>query len=105
KEPAISQRYAVAWNVRKKQETDNIFWYDINADGIVNEADFLIMLYNMLNSTKSPDSYLIGDINPDGVIDANDLGAILDNQNRQADWLTKQDASSDLAMKEKPSSP
>jgi len=105
KEPAISQRYAVAWNVRKKQETDNIFWYDINADGIVNEADFLIMLYNMLNSSKSPDSYLIGDINPDGVIDANDLGAILDNHNRQADWLTKQDASSDLGMKEKPSSP
>jgi len=105
KEPAVSQRYAVAWNVQKKQETDNIFWYDINADGIVNEADFLIMLYNMLNSTKSPDSYLIGDIKPDGVIDANDLGAILDNHNRQADWLTKQDASSDLGTKEKPSSP
>jgi hypothetical protein len=86
KEPAISQRYAIAWNVQSRQETDNIFWYDINADGIVNIADFLIML----NSTKSSDSYLIGDINPDGVIDANDLGAILNNHNRQADWLTKQ---------------
>ena len=32
----------------------------------------------------------IGDINPNGVIDAHDLGAILDNRNRQADWLTKQ---------------
>ena len=91
KEPALNQRYGIAWNVQKKQETDNIFWYDINADGIVNEADFLIMLYKMLNSTKSPDNYLIGDINPNGVIDANDLGAILDNQNRQADWLTKQE--------------
>ena len=59
----------------------------MNADGIVNEADFLIMLNN---STKSPDSYLIGDIKSNGVIDANDLGAILDNQNRQADWLIKQ---------------
>ena len=91
KEPALNQRYGIAWNVQKKQETDNIFWYDINADGIVNEADFLIMLYKMLNSTNSPDNYLIGDINPNGVIDANDLGAILDNQNRQADWLTKQE--------------
>jgi hypothetical protein len=89
KEPAQYQRYGIAWNVQSRQETDDIFWYDMNADGIVNEADFLIMLNN---STKSPDSYLIGDINkPNGVIDANDLGAILDNQNRQADWLTKQE--------------
>jgi len=88
KEPALNQRYGIAWNVQTKQEPDDIFWYDMNADGIVNEADFLIMLNN---STKSPDSYLIGDINPNGVIDANDLGAILNNQNRQADWLTKQE--------------
>ena len=89
KEPAQNQRYGIAWNVQSRQETDDIFWYDMNADGIVNEADFLIMLNN---STKSPDSYLIGDIKkPNGVIDANDLGAILDNQNRQADWLTKQE--------------
>ena len=89
KEPALSQQYAIAWNVQSKQETDNIFWYDINADGIVNEVDVLIILNN---STKSPDNYLIGDTYPpDGVIDANDLGAILNNQNRQADWLTKQE--------------
>jgi hypothetical protein len=87
KEPAVNQRYGIAWNVQSKQETDDIFWYDMNADGIVNEADFLIMLNN---STKSPDSYLIGDIKSNGVIDANDLGAILDKQNLQADWLTKQ---------------
>jgi len=105
KEPALSERYGIAWNVQKKQETDNIFWYDINADGIVNEADFLIMLNNLLNSTKSPDSYFFGDINPNGVIDVYDLVAILDNHNRQADWLTKQDASSTLGMKENPSSP
>ena len=97
KEPALSQRYGIAWNVRNRQETDNIFWYDINADGIVNDADILIMLNNLLDSTKSPGrggsrtarTYLIGDINPNGVIDVDDLGAILDNQNRQADWLTK----------------
>ena len=105
KEAALSERYGIAWNVQKKQETDDIFWYDINADGIVNESDFLIMLNNLLNSTKSSDSYLIGDINPNGVIDVDDLVAILDNHNRQADWLTKQDASSTLGMKENPSSP
>ena len=91
KEPALSQRYGIAWNIQTKQESDNIFWYDINADGIVNEADFLIMLNNLLNSTKSPDSYLIGDINPNGVIDVYDLVAILDNHNRQAEWLKRED--------------
>jgi hypothetical protein len=91
-EPALSQRYAIAWNVQKKQQTDDIFWYDINADGIVNQADFLIMLNNLQNSTKSPGSYLIGDINPpDGAIDVHDLAAILNNNNRQADWLKQQD--------------
>jgi hypothetical protein len=88
KEPAINQRYGIAWNVQSRQKTDNIFWYDINADGIVNEVDFLIMLNNI---AKSPDNYLIGDFYPDGVIDAKDLGAILDNQNRQAEWLKKQE--------------
>jgi hypothetical protein len=96
KETALSQRYGIAWNVQKKQETDNIFWYDINADGIVDEADIHIMLNNLLNT---PDGYLIGDINPNGVIDANDLVAILDNQNRQAKWLTKRDTSSPLGVK------
>ena len=82
KEPALSQRYGIAWNVQKK-ETDNIFWYDINADGVVNQADFLIILDNL----KSSDGYLIGDINSDGVIDAHDLGTILDKRNPQSDWL------------------
>jgi subtilisin family serine protease len=88
KEPALSQRYGIAWNVQSKQETNDIFWYDMNADGIVNEADIHIMINNLLNNT--PDSYLIGDINPDGVIDADDIAAILEKRNRQADWLTKQ---------------
>lgn len=91
KEPALSQRYGIAWNVQDSQEADNIFWVDINADGVVNKADFLIMLNNLLDSDKSPDSYLIGDINPYGAIDIYDLVAILDNQNRQADWLTKRE--------------
>jgi hypothetical protein len=104
KEPAMSQLYGIAWNVQNKQQTDDIYWYDINADGIVNDADILIMLNNLLN-TKSNESYLIGDINPNGVIDVNDLGAILDNRNRQADWLIKQDTSSPLSMNENPSSP
>ena len=89
KELALNQQYAISWNVQNRQKTDNILKYDINADGIVNQADFLIILDKLQNSTS--DSYLIGDINPKGVINVNDLAAVLDNYNRQADWLTKQE--------------
>jgi len=89
-ESAASQRYGMAWSISDRQEADSIFWYDLNADGIVNEPDFLIMLNNLLISAKSPESYLIGDINPDGAIDVYDLEMLLDHKSRQADWHTKQ---------------
>lgn len=80
------QQYSVAWNIGSKQDKDNILWYDLNADGIVNDADLTIMLTNLLYSGKSPESYFIGDIDPDGAIDVNDLKALWDHNNMQADW-------------------
>jgi hypothetical protein len=80
------QRYGLAWNVSKKQVNNNILWYDLNADGIVNEADFAVLLNNLLTSVKSPESYLLGDINANGVIDANDLQILADHQNLKANW-------------------
>ncbi len=95
REIAIIQRYGLAWNISDKQEADSIFWYDLNADGVVNESDFTILLNNILNSAKSPESYLLGDINADGAIDINDLEILWEHNNRQADWYTKQEDSSD----------
>ena len=83
---SADQQYSVAWNISSRQDKDNILWYDLNADGIVNDSDLTIMLMNLLDSGKSPDSYLIGDINPDGAIDVNDLKALWDHNNMQADW-------------------
>lgn len=93
-EIARIQRYGLAWNISDKQEADSIFWYDLNADGIVNESDFTILLNNILNSTKSPEGYLLGDINADGAIDINDFKILWEHNNRQADWYTKQEDSS-----------
>ncbi len=87
----LSQRYALAWNVSDKQDNDNIFWYDLNADGIVNEADYIIALNNLTNSVKSPGSYLFGDINFDGAIDAQDLEVLLSHKDTRAEWLTNQE--------------
>lgn len=83
------EKYGLAWNVRDSENSDSIFWHDLNADGIVNELDFAVLLENWIASLKSPRSYLIGDVNIDGTIDANDLQILLDNRNRQAEWHIK----------------
>jgi hypothetical protein len=95
REIALIQRYGLAWNISDKQDSDSIFWYDLNADGIISEPDFTILLDNILNSTKSPESYLLGDINADGLIDINDFKILIEHNNRQADWYTKQEDSSE----------
>jgi hypothetical protein len=84
-----AQRYGLAWNVSDGYDSDSIFWYDLNADGIVNNLDFIVLLTNLLNSTKSPESYLLGDINADGVIDIKDVEILSKHKDTQADWHTE----------------
>jgi hypothetical protein len=81
-----TQRYGLAWNVSESHDSDSIFWHDLNADGIVNELDLAVLLDNWIAGVKSPQSYLLGDINTDGRIDVNDLQVFIDYNNRQADW-------------------
>jgi len=84
-----AQRYGLAWNVSARYDSDSICWYDLNADGIVNDLDFTILITNLLNSTKSPESYLFGDINADGAIDMNDVEIFLNHKDDRADWHTE----------------
>jgi len=86
---APAQRYGLAWNVSDRQDTESVFWYDLNADGIVNELDLIILANNSLTSLKSPDSYLLGDINADGLIDVNDLQILSNHKDTKADWYTE----------------
>ncbi len=85
-----THRYGLAWNVSEKQTTDNIFWYDLNADGIVDESDFTILLENWAKSQQSPESYSLGDINTDGVIDTDDLQILLNHKNLKANWYKEE---------------
>ena len=82
----ITHRYGLAWKTSEKQANDNIFWYDLNADGIVNRLDSATLLDNWAAGTKSPESYLLGDINADGAIDSNDVVILLNHSNLKADW-------------------
>jgi hypothetical protein len=84
-----TQLYGLAWKINDKHDSDDIFWYDLYADGIVNESDLTILLNNLSNSNSSPESYLLGDINTDGAIDVNDLKILIDHNNRLADWRIK----------------
>jgi hypothetical protein len=90
-----TQRYGLAWTVGQSQGSDNIFWHDLNADGVVNELDFTVLVDNWVASIKSPESYLLGDINADGAIDLSDLENFLYHRNRQADWRTQQNSKSE----------
>ena len=83
-----NQHYGLAWNVAKGQNSDNIFWYDLNSDGIVDDSDFATLLDNWIMS-NSPNGYFIGDINNNGGFDVNDVRIILDHYNMRADWHGK----------------
>jgi hypothetical protein len=83
------QNYAVAWDVSEKQNNDNILWYDLNADGIVDNSDLLTLVNNWMDSIISPNTYLIGDLNTDGVLDVNDFDILTKQIGRKAGWRSE----------------
>ncbi len=85
---ARETRYGLAWSVGEKPSRSDILWYDLNADGTVDDAaDLTILLNNLYESSKTPDSYLTGDINGDGRIDVEDVKSLFKQTGRKADWL------------------
>jgi hypothetical protein len=82
----LAQPYGLAWSVRPANDADNILWYDLNADGIVNKADFGILATNWLTSIKAPERYLLGDINSDGAINVKDVELLAARISRKASW-------------------
>ena len=83
------QRYGLAWKMSEKQADNSIFWYDLNADGSVDKLDFMVLVNNLLTGMNRPESYLVGDINSDGIIDFKDVQILLEHNNLKADWYTK----------------
>ncbi len=71
------ERYALAWSLEEKLPDESIFWRDLNADGIVNEQDVATLVDNWAEGLKSPQAYVIGDVNKDGKIDVNDIGVMI----------------------------
>jgi len=65
---------------------DGIGWYDLNADGVVDDSDSITLLDNWMGGTISPNTYLIGDLNDNGILDANDFDILAKQANQKADW-------------------
>ena len=84
-----AQRYGLAWSVSDAENIDDILWYDLNADGIVDNLDMVVMLENWIARIQSPDSYIIGDINSDGVFSIDDVYILMTYEKHQADWYSK----------------
>jgi hypothetical protein len=80
------ERYALAWNIQTKQADENLLWYDLNADGIVDDHDLAILKDNSVAGQKSPQTYVIGDITQDGTINDADFEAVTANRNKKAAW-------------------
>ncbi len=99
------QRYGLAWNVCPKPDKSNKYWYDLNADGVVDMKDLTIMFKNHLNSLRTSDDYIIGDINLDGQINDEDLAPLIDklkiekNTNSQTVDSTSQNQETGLLSK------
>jgi len=82
-----SEQYALAWSVTDRVADNNdILWYDLNADGIVNEHDITIFIENWMASINQSGDYVLGDINGDGIIDIADLDMFMRNINLKAEW-------------------
>lgn len=80
------ERYSLAWSVEAKQTDESILWYDLNADGIVDDRDLAILKNNSTAGQKAPGAYLIGDVTKDGSIDDADVQAVEANRNKKAAW-------------------
>ncbi len=77
--PLATSAYGLAWNVTQKTVTNDLLWYDLNADGIFNSRDINVLLDNLIADLEKSDNYLFGDINEDGQIDAVDLQVFLNH--------------------------
>ena len=84
----VGERYALAWSVDDKTVDESFFWHDLNADGIVDELDFGVLMNNWIAGLKSPGAYVIGDVNKDGRIDVDDMRELYAQRDRRADWHT-----------------
>jgi len=86
---AAPQNYALAWNIAEADDHDNAAKYDLNSDGIVDDADFVVLMDNWMRCREKNEEYLIGDLNSNGTIDLDDMETLFEHDNLKADWYSE----------------
>lgn len=86
---AAPQHYALAWNIAEADDHDNTAKYDLNSDGIVDYADFVVLMDNWMRCREKNEDYLIGDLNSNGTIDLDDMETLFEHDNLKADWYSE----------------
>jgi hypothetical protein len=76
-QPIASPPYAVAWNVGPVPVRNDALWFDLNADGVVDDLDINVLLDNLIADIGTSSHYLFGDINSDGLVDISDLDILM----------------------------
>jgi hypothetical protein len=76
-QPQVSPPYAVAWNVGQVPARNDALWFDLNADGVVDDLDINVLLDNLIADIGTSSHYLFGDINSDGLVDISDLDILM----------------------------
>ncbi|MBC8481961.1 MAG: S8 family serine peptidase, partial [Planctomycetes bacterium] len=80
--------YAIAWNIDESPaEKQDILWYDLDTNGIVDEKDLEIIFGFAKAVLESGSDISFGDINGDGKIDLDDISILFEQNNRQAKWF------------------
>jgi hypothetical protein len=90
------QHYGLAWNIADAPESEPIFWYDLNADGVVDDSDLATLINYWIAKVQTPGSYFLGDINTNGAFDVNDVEAFLQYKDTRADWYKEPSTAPEL---------
>jgi len=84
-----AERYGLAWRVTGSDRDESFYWYDLNADGLVDNTDLVMIIENWIRSRETSPQYLIGDVDANGKIDANDVAILIEHTESKADWYAR----------------
>jgi hypothetical protein len=104
-QPTVSPSYGLAWSISAVPIKDDLLWFDLNADGVVNDSDVKVLVNNIIAGIETPSRYLFGDINADGVVDADDLHILLSHINHSQSTLPDSKVSQGEPLADSTSSP
>ncbi len=83
--------FALSWEVENRTEANEILYYDLNNDGVVDDQDFILLINNFGKPAQSKKGYRLGDLDYNGKIETEDLKVLMTKKGQKAYWKSKPD--------------